>query len=92
MIANTAASILVQQLVEQGVVERSENSKDRHRTFVRLTAGGAGLIAGLRENIKTNLLRWLGQLSDEDLTRLRGGLGALMCVMQSEKEQEMQEG
>ena len=85
---NPAASILVQQMVEQGLVERSEDSKDRRRTFVRLTARGASLLAGRREQIKTSLLRWLSQLDDEGLASLQHGLSALLQIMHTGQVQD----
>jgi MarR family transcriptional regulator, organic hydroperoxide resistance regulator len=87
---NPAASILVQQLVQQGLVERSEDVKDRRRTFVRATARGAGLIASRREHIQTNLRRWLNQLGDDELASLQHGLSALLRVVQAEQAQEIQ--
>lgn len=48
-IGNPAASVLVQQLVEQGLVVRSEDVHDRRRTLVTLTEPGARLIRGQRE-------------------------------------------
>ena len=84
-IGNPAASILVQQLVEQGLVERSEDKEDRRRTYVQPTARGIALLAGRREQIKSNLLRWLGQLDDNDLVSLQRGLGALIRVVQTEQ-------
>ncbi|RPI48269.1 MAG: MarR family transcriptional regulator, partial [Chloroflexi bacterium] len=45
-VGNPAASILVQQLVDQALVERSEDARDRRRTLVRLTTQGADLISG----------------------------------------------
>jgi DNA-binding MarR family transcriptional regulator len=85
---NPAASILVQQLVEQGLVERSEDKKDRRRTYVRPTARGIALLAGRREQIRANLLRWLGHLGDDELAGLQRGLGALMRVVQAERPGE----
>ena len=89
-VGNPAGSILVQQLVEQGFVERSEDARDRRRTFVRLTEQGNGLIASRREQIRTHLGRWLASMDDADLASLHRGLGALMRVMEAEKERESQ--
>ena len=79
-----AASLLVQQLVEQELVERSEDIRDRRRAIVRPTARGIGLIAGRREQIRTALQRWLGRLDRDDLTSLHRGLTALMQVVQAD--------
>jgi DNA-binding MarR family transcriptional regulator len=84
-VGNPAASLLVQQLVEQELVERSEDSKDRRRTYVRPTARGSSLIAARREMIKVSLGRWLNRLGDEDLVSLQRGLDALLRVAQEEE-------
>lgn len=83
---NPAASILVQQLVQQGLVERSEDEKDRRRTFVRLTPNGVRLVASRREYSQGKLQRWLSQMSDEEIVNLQRGLGALLRVVQEEQE------
>jgi DNA-binding MarR family transcriptional regulator len=84
-IGNPAASILVQQLVEQELVERSEDIQDRRRTLVSLTARGTKLISGRREQIEARLLPWLSQLSDDELTDLLRGLRALVEIVRSER-------
>jgi DNA-binding MarR family transcriptional regulator len=84
-IGNPAASIIVQQLVEQGLAERSEDSFDRRRTLVSLTAQGTQLISGQREQREGSLRRWLSQLGDEELTALRDGLRALVGIVRSEQ-------
>lgn len=89
-LGNSATSILVQQLVEQEVVERSEDVKDRRRTYVRVTARGARLIAGRREQIRVDLSRWLSQMDEPSLAKLQQGLDALVGIMQAEKAAERQ--
>lgn len=84
---NPAASILVQQLVAQGLVERSEDTNDRRRTYVRLTERGAGLLAGRREQIRSSLRRWLGKMEDDGLADLERGLSALLQILHAEQEQ-----
>ncbi len=80
---NPAASILVQQLVDQGLAERSEDAKDRRRTLVRLTASGAELITGRHKQTEVELRKLLGQMNEEDLTCLSRGLSALARLTQS---------
>lgn len=82
---NPATSILVQQLVAQELVERSEDTNDRRRTFVRLTERGAGLLAGRREQIRSSLRRWLGMMEDEGLADLERGLSALLQILHAER-------
>jgi DNA-binding MarR family transcriptional regulator len=80
-IGRPAASILVQQLVEQQWVERTEDSLDRRRSWVSLTARGSGLVSGRREQREKKFRRWLGQLDDEELACLRVGISALLEVV-----------
>jgi DNA-binding MarR family transcriptional regulator len=86
-IGNPAASILVQQLVAQGLVERSEDTNDRRRTYVRLTERGAGLLAGRREQIRSSLRQWLGKMEDDGLADLERGLSALLQILHAEQGQ-----
>ncbi len=74
---NPAASILVQQLVDQGLAERSEDPKDRRRTLVRITASGAELITGRHKQTQVELRKLLSQLSEEELACLSRGISAL---------------
>jgi DNA-binding MarR family transcriptional regulator len=84
-IGKPAASIIVQQLVEQEMVERSEDTLDRRRTLVSLTAKGSQLMSGQREQREGRLRRWFSQLDDDELTALRRGLGALAGIARSEQ-------
>lgn len=77
-LGNPATSLLVQQLVQHKLAERSEDIRDRRRTFVRLTERGAGLVSGRRE---AQFHLWLSQMDDESLAGLRRGLIALLSIM-----------
>ncbi|MBI4788060.1 MAG: MarR family transcriptional regulator [Chloroflexi bacterium] len=81
---NPAASILVQQLVQQELAERSEDAKDRRRTLVRLTERGAELMRGRREQREAKFRNWLSQLSDDELAGLRQGLVPLVKLVQAD--------
>lgn len=80
-IGSPAASILVQQLVEQELVERAEDPRDRRRTLVSLTARGSKLVSGQRDKREAKLVQWLGQLDNDALEGLLRGLRALNSVM-----------
>lgn len=84
-IGNPAASTLVQQLVQQELVERSEDAKDRRRTLVRLTERGVELMRGRRELREAQFRRWLSQLSDDELAGLQRGIGPLVKIVQAEQ-------
>lgn len=76
-LGNPAASILVQALVEQGLVERTEDSKDRRRMLVNLTPQGIKMTSTPREQREARLRPMLSQLSDDELAGLLCGLQAL---------------
>jgi DNA-binding MarR family transcriptional regulator len=87
-IGKPAASIIVQQLVEQKLAERSEDTLDRRRTLVSLTRQGAQLISGQREQREGSVRHWLNQLADDDLAALRHGLKALMSIVRAGQDGE----
>jgi DNA-binding MarR family transcriptional regulator len=82
-----AASVLVQQLVEQRLVERSEDVKDRRRTLVRLATRGTELMSGRQEQREAKLRRWLSQMDSEQLTGLLRGLDVLLEILKSDQSQ-----
>jgi DNA-binding MarR family transcriptional regulator len=89
-VGNPAASILVQQLVQQDLVERSEDRKDRRRTFVRLTERGAGLLSGRREKGEAKFRRWSSRMSDDELVCLLRGASALLKIMRADQAEAEQ--
>lgn len=86
---NPAASILVQQLVDQKLVERSEDAKDRRRTLVELTPQGAQLIIGRHKQTETKLRQWLSQMGEDELTRVVDGLNTLAKAARVEQAQRV---
>jgi DNA-binding MarR family transcriptional regulator len=79
-VGRPASSILVERLVELGLVERAEDPVDRRRTLVRLSPRGEELIAQLRQDGRERLREWLGRLSEDDLAALVRGLSALAAA------------
>jgi DNA-binding MarR family transcriptional regulator len=81
-IGRSAASLLVDRMVADGLVERTEDSEDRRRTMLRLSRRGEELIARLRQGREERnpLPAWLAKLSDQDLRALVQGLRALAAV------------
>ena len=79
--------ILVQQLVRQELVERSEDTRDRRRAWVRLTERGARLVGNRRERQEAEFLPRLNRLSDKELIGLQRGLEALISVIREERQQ-----
>jgi DNA-binding MarR family transcriptional regulator len=90
-VGNPTASILVQQLVERGLVTRTEHTADRRHTIVRLSPKGAEIGAGRQKQREKQWQRWLSQLSDDELNALARGLSAIVQVVKKELEEEMQQ-
>src|SRR5215217_6923691 len=90
-VGNPTASILVQQLVERGLVTRTEHTTDRRHTIIRLSPKGEQIGAGRRRQREKQWQHWLGHLSDEELIALAHGLGAIVAVVKKELEDEMQQ-
>jgi DNA-binding MarR family transcriptional regulator len=83
-VGNPTASTLVQQLVERGLVTRTEDEADRRQTLVQLSEKGTEIGAGRRSEREKQWQRWLVQLSDEELSALARGLGALQAIAQKD--------
>jgi len=81
----------VQQLVERGLVTRTEHTIDRRHTIIRLSPTGAEIGAGRRTEREKQWQRWLSQLSDDELNALASGLNAIVGVVKKELEDEMQQ-
>jgi DNA-binding MarR family transcriptional regulator len=89
-VGKPTASILVQQLVERGLVTRTEGTSDRRQAVLRLSAQGQEIGAGRRQEREKQWQRWLSHLSDEELNALAHGLNAIVTVVKQELEDEMQ--
>ena len=86
-VGNPTASILVQQLVERGLVTRMEHPTDRRNTILSLSPKGAEIGAGRREAREKQWQRWLSNLNNDELSALARGLSALTNVVKKETEQ-----
>lgn len=91
-VGKATASILVQRLVERGLVTRTEQETDRRHTLLRLSPKGEEIGAGRREQRAKQWKHWLSQLSDEELNALAHGLTAIVAVMKKDLENEMKQG
>jgi DNA-binding MarR family transcriptional regulator len=80
-IGKPAASILVDRLVQQAYVARTEDPEDRRRTLLALTPAGSDLVATLRQGAgESRFARWLEQMDEGDLAALTRGLQALATI------------
>jgi DNA-binding MarR family transcriptional regulator len=73
----SAASGLVDRLVEHGYLERREDPSDRRQQQVLLTAAGEAVVERIRELNGELLRQLLGGLTRVELASLRVGMAAL---------------
>ena len=84
-IGESAASLLVDQLVRRGHVGRTTDPADRRRVRLVITARGEGLLDELRQGSREILGDWLAQLGAGDLEALAAGLQALAGTVRESK-------
>lgn len=76
-IGQPSASLLVEQLVRQGLVTRTADRVDRRRVLVTASPQGEEFADELRLGRRSTLQEWLARLSDADADALGQGLLAL---------------
>lgn len=78
-ISQSAASLLVDRLVQAGLAERSDDPADRRRVIVRLTAEGEALM-GRNDAGRAHLNAWLREQDDATLTTIRDAFDTLQSL------------
>jgi MarR family transcriptional regulator, organic hydroperoxide resistance regulator len=79
-------TVIIDRLVEQGLVSREENPEDRRMLLLKTTEKAKTLLATLRENQTSHISGVLTQMSLEDLSALLRGLGALATAIETGKK------
>ena len=80
-IGESAASLLVDQLVRRGYAGRTTDAADRRRLHLAPTSRGTKLLGELRQGRRQSLKEWLADLDDDHLDGLARGLSALTQVV-----------
>jgi len=80
-VGRPAGSLLIDRLVQLGLVRRWEDSADRRRTLVELTEAGRTIAAELYEGSTQHMQELISHMSDEDLQALVQGMSALAKVI-----------
>lgn len=87
-VSKPTASTLVDQLVQRGLVERTEDAEDRRRTLVALSQAGSNMMAQLRqEGPPERMAQWLEAMNPDDLAALTRGTQALAAIVERESTQ-----
>lgn len=81
-IGQPSASLIVDQLVRPGYVERIQDTIDRRRVLVTATAMGNETIGELRHGRRSNFAEWLSNVGESDAIALMQGLQSLARAVQ----------
>ncbi|MCS7462658.1 MarR family transcriptional regulator [Paenibacillus doosanensis] len=65
-----AITSLADKLLSAGYVERERDDEDRRVVYLRITEEGRKMLGTIREQRKTNIKTFFGNLSDEDVHHL----------------------
>ena len=68
---------VIDRLVEQGLVSRTENPEDRRMMVLKATEKGDSLVSELRERRLSYLTKALNDLTPEELAAIKSGLTVL---------------
>jgi MarR family transcriptional regulator, organic hydroperoxide resistance regulator len=77
---------IVDRLVGQGLVTRSENPEDRRIVLLELTDKGRETINKIHETGMSHMKRILGRMNDEDLSALIRGVSAFIDAARGDQE------
>jgi DNA-binding MarR family transcriptional regulator len=87
-VSKPTASTLVDQLVQRGLAERTEDAEDRRRTLVALSQAGSDLMAEMRQYGRPErLVQWFEAMAPDDLAALTQGLQALAAIVERDTTQ-----
>jgi len=78
---------VIDRLVEQGLVSRTENPEDRRMILLKATEKGESLVSDLRERRINSLSQALSGLDPPELTRIKQGLELLVTAMEAQGSQ-----
>ncbi len=84
-IGESATSLLVDQLVRRGYVQRGADPADRRRVLLTATPRGVRLLGDLRHGNDQSLQEGLADLTDDDLETVARGLSTLAQALSAEE-------
>jgi DNA-binding MarR family transcriptional regulator len=76
---------IVDRLVKQGLVSRTEDTRDRRMLLLRATDEGEELLAKLRERRRGYMSEILARMSADELATLAQGLASLVKAMEHDE-------
>ena len=82
---------IIDRLVKQGIVSRSNDAQDRRVLLLRATGKGEELVAKLRERRRGYLSEILARLSADEIAILHRGLAALVKAAETQEREPKDE-
>jgi len=86
-VTSTNTTGIIDRLVKQGLVSRTENVQDRRMLSLRATDKGEELVANLRERRRGYMSEVLERMSVDELTTLAQGLISLVKAAEAHEEE-----
>ncbi len=77
---------IIDRLVDQGLVSRTENPDDRRMLMLRLTEKGETLITHLRERRNSQMSAILSRMTEDELEAVLKGIAILAGVVDADKK------
>jgi DNA-binding MarR family transcriptional regulator len=79
---------VIDKLIEQGLVSRSESPEDRRVVFLEATPAGKKLIENLEQHATEHSAKMLAGMSEDDLNHLYLGLSAFLKAASSQIQED----
>ena len=79
---------IIDRLVKQGLVSRTENAEDRRVMLLQMTAKGQELIHRLHENRFQNMHSIVNSMDEDELNALMKGLNGVLKAAEALREEE----
>ena len=76
---------IIDRLLDQGFVNRSENPENRREILIWVTEKGKALLAKLRQNRVDRMNNILAQLNNDDLTKVITGYQTLFNAIKNQQ-------
>jgi DNA-binding MarR family transcriptional regulator len=83
-LTNSAATALVEKLVERGLVERHVDAHDKRAVLVALSPAGADLIEAIKVVVRRRMAELLARMSPAERYMALGGVEALAGTLEAE--------
>jgi DNA-binding MarR family transcriptional regulator len=79
---------VIDKLIDQGLVSRSESPEDRRVVLLEATPAGKKLIDNLEQHFSEHSAKMLSGMSEDDLTHLYLGLSAFLKAANSQIQED----